>query len=86
MRGLGQRILEECEIAALREGFRELDLVATLPGIPLYRAFGFSPTAEVEDVALADGVLLPCLAMSKEIDSGAARERAATASRSEGPG
>jgi hypothetical protein len=38
-----------------------------LPGIPLYRAFGYEPTAEIEDVVLADGVRLPCQAMSKSI-------------------
>jgi hypothetical protein len=52
--------------------FRQLDLVATLPGVPLYRACGFTPTGEVEDVGLADGVRLPCLEMSKRIDSTAA--------------
>ena len=40
-RGLGRRILEECEAAARREGFRQLALVATLPGLPLYLAYGF---------------------------------------------
>jgi GNAT superfamily N-acetyltransferase len=68
-RGLGRRIIEECEAAARAEGFRQLDLVATLPGVPLYRACGFTATGEVEDVVLADGVRLPCLAMSKRIDS-----------------
>ena len=40
-RGLGRRILEECEAAARREGFRTLSLMATLPGVPLYLAYGF---------------------------------------------
>ena len=31
-RGLGRRILGECETAARREGFRTLSLMATLPG------------------------------------------------------
>jgi hypothetical protein len=26
------------------------------------------PTAEIEDIVLADGVLLPCLAMSKPLE------------------
>jgi len=67
-RGLGRRILEECEAAAHRAGFRRLELVATLPGVPLYEAFGFTPTAEIADVALVDGIRLQCLAMSKSID------------------
>lgn len=66
-RGLGRQILEASEAAARRMGFGRMDLVATLPGIPLYRAFGYVPTAEVEDIVLADGVRLPCQAMSKVI-------------------
>lgn len=66
-RGLGRRILEASEAAALAMGFRRMDLVATLPGIPLYRAFGYEPTAEVEDILLADGTRLPCQAMTKRI-------------------
>ena len=69
-RGLGRRIIEACEQAARDEGFQELDLVATLPGVPLYAACGFTPTADVEDVALEDGVRLACLAMHKSIDAG----------------
>ena len=49
-RGLGRRILEASEEAARRMGFTRMDLVATLPGIPLYRAFGYVPTAEIDDV------------------------------------
>ena len=40
-RGLGRAILEACERAARAEGFEQLTLGATLPGVPLYRAFGF---------------------------------------------
>jgi GNAT superfamily N-acetyltransferase len=61
-RGLGRRILEACEAAARREGFRRLALMATLPGLPLYEAYGFEPLEEV-GVRLEDGVLLPCVAM-----------------------
>ena len=65
-RGLGRRILEECEAAAKREGFRQLALVATLPGLPLYLAYGFKPHEEV-DVAMPDGVVIPGVAMDKPI-------------------
>jgi GNAT superfamily N-acetyltransferase len=77
-RGLGRRIIEECETAARAEGFRQLNLVATLPGVPLYRASGFTPTGEVEDIVLADGVRLPCLAMSKPIGRTALARSGAT--------
>lgn len=65
-RGLGRRILEECEAAAMREGFRTLSLMATLPGVPLYLAYGFQPLAEVE-VSLPDGVRIACVSMEKPI-------------------
>jgi len=71
--GLGRRILGECEAAAHRAGFRRLELVATLPGVPLYEAFGFEPTGEVEDIVLSDGVRLPCLAMSKSVSPNPSR-------------
>src|SRR5438105_1720426 len=66
-RGLGRRILEECEAAARREGFRELALLATLPGLPLYLAYGFRPLEEIT-VALPDGVAIACVSMEKRID------------------
>jgi GNAT superfamily N-acetyltransferase len=68
-RGLGRRILEECEAAARREGFRRLALVATLPGLPLYLAYGFHALEEV-DVTMPDGVTIPCVAMEKQIAHG----------------
>jgi N-acetylglutamate synthase-like GNAT family acetyltransferase len=65
-RGLGRRILEECEAAARREGFRELYLVATKPGLPLYLSYGFEPLEELE-VTMPDGVAIDCVSMEKEI-------------------
>ena len=61
-RGLGRRILEACEAAARREGFTTLSLMATLPGVPLYRAYGFVDLEE-QEVTMPDGVTLPCLTM-----------------------
>lgn len=40
-RGVGRRILRLCEKAARAEGFRRVELVATLAGEPLYRACGY---------------------------------------------
>jgi N-acetylglutamate synthase-like GNAT family acetyltransferase len=67
-RGLGRRILEECEAAAKREGFSRLSLMATLPGLPLYLAYGFEPLEEA-DVEMPDGVTIPCVSMEKPIDA-----------------
>ena len=66
-RGLGRRILEACEAAARAAGFRRLTLGATLPGVPLYQAFGFQATGR-EDVMMPDGVTLACVWMDKPID------------------
>jgi GNAT superfamily N-acetyltransferase len=66
-RGLGRRILEECEAAARREGFRQLALVSTMPGVPLYLAYGFRPLEELE-VTMPDGVTIACVSMEKQID------------------
>jgi N-acetylglutamate synthase-like GNAT family acetyltransferase len=65
-RGLGRRILEACEAAARDERFRELTLVATLPGVPLYLAYGFEPVDELV-VEMPDGVTIECLSMAKPI-------------------
>ncbi len=65
-RGLGRAVLAASERAAHRQGFRTMTLVATLPGVPLYAAYGF---AEVERlaVALPDGVVLECAEMGMPV-------------------
>ena len=65
-RGLGRRILEACEAAAKAAGFRTLTLGATLPGLPLYAAYGFRETGR-EDVRMPDGVTLECAWMDKPV-------------------
>jgi len=65
-RGLGRRILEACEAAARADGFTTMNLGATLPGLPLYEAFGFVWTSE-EDVVMPDGVALACVWMTKPL-------------------
>ena len=39
--GLGRRLLEHCEAAASARGFSRFELMATLPGVPLYAAGGY---------------------------------------------
>jgi len=65
-RGLGRAILESCERAARAEGFTTLALMATLPGEPLYRAWGFVETGRVM-VRAPDGVELAGVAMTRPI-------------------
>jgi GNAT superfamily N-acetyltransferase len=61
-RGLGRAILARCAEAAGAEGFRALVLMATLPGVPLYRSFGFRDVRRA-DVPLPDGVVLAGVSM-----------------------
>jgi GNAT superfamily N-acetyltransferase len=68
-RGLGRRILSECERAAAGEGFSRLDLIATLSGVPLYEAYGFEASGSEFEISLTDGVLMTCLPMSKAIQT-----------------
>ena len=65
-RGLGTLILEACEDAARGEGFRELALMATLPGLQLYRAWGFTDE-EPQDLVMPDGVPVRGVAMRRPV-------------------
>ena len=66
-RGLGRAILTACMDAARAEGFTRLALMATLPGVPLYRALGFTEV-ESADLPMPDGVMLVGIAMERPID------------------
>lgn len=64
-RGVGRLILELSEAAAAAEGFRTLELMATLSGAPLYRAFGFVPVEDLVDER--GGVPVPLVRMRKPV-------------------
>jgi N-acetylglutamate synthase-like GNAT family acetyltransferase len=61
-RGLGRAILDRCVAAARAEGFTSLVLMATLPGVPLYRSFGFREVAHGR-IPLPDGSSLGSVSM-----------------------
>jgi GNAT superfamily N-acetyltransferase len=65
-RGVGGAILRACMSAAGVAGFRRVELVATLPGEPLYRAFGFD-TLERFEAAMPDGLTLPVVRMTRTL-------------------
>ena len=65
-RGLGRRILEACEAAAKREGFRTLVLSATMSGLPLYLTYGFE-RVEDQELTMPDGVTVTCVSMRKPV-------------------
>ncbi len=64
--GLGRRLIDECVRAAGAAGFRSLELVATLPGEPLYAAAGFT-VAERFELALPGDVHVPVARMRRDL-------------------
>ena len=64
-KGVGRLILSLCEEAARSEGFRTVELMATMAGEPLYRACGYEPCERVVDNR--GGVAVPLLRMSKPL-------------------
>ncbi len=65
-RGIGRRIIDVCERAARQADFKTVELVATLPGEPLYKACGYE-VAERFNIDLPAGVKLPVARMVKEM-------------------
>ncbi|HET6260635.1 MAG TPA: hypothetical protein VFG99_00155 [Chloroflexia bacterium] len=59
--------MDACVDAARAAGFRSLELAATLPGEPLYRAFGFEAVEQIEST-LPDGVEIRFVRMARAID------------------
>ena len=65
-RGIGTQLLNECEYAAQKAGFRKFEMGATITGIPLYEAHGYTRSGHV-DVPLPGGEKLPVVHMVKTI-------------------
>lgn len=65
-RGLGRLILEASEDAAREEGFTVSELMATLPGVPLYRACGYEEV-ESSTLVLPDGARLGAILMRRSL-------------------
>jgi GNAT superfamily N-acetyltransferase len=63
-RGVGRMVLELCERAAAGEGFSQVELAATMAGVPLYRACGYEEIEAFEAQTRA-GVRVPLLRMGK---------------------
>lgn len=67
-RGIGGMILDECEKAAIAEGFHRLEMGATLTGVPFYKVKGYVELERVE-APLGDGLTLPIVRMGKTVAS-----------------
>ena len=65
-RGIGSALLERCESEARARGFCRLELMATLPGVRLYRARGYLPGEPLEWPIPGD-VTIRFVPMSKAI-------------------
>ena len=68
-RGIGTLILDACEAAAIGDGFRRLEMGATLTGIPFYRVRGYAERERLA-VPLRNGESLPIVRMEKTIPEG----------------
>ncbi|MDF7776601.1 GNAT family N-acetyltransferase [Sphingomonas sp. AOB5] len=62
--GVGGLIMDLCEGAASARGFRRAEMMATLAGIPLYRARGYVPIEHVTSAPI-DGITVPLVRMGK---------------------
>jgi N-acetylglutamate synthase-like GNAT family acetyltransferase len=65
-KGIAGAILSRCETEARAQGFRALELMATLPGIEFYKSCGFIETGNF-DLDLTDAVKLELVPMRKEL-------------------
>lgn len=61
-RGYGSALMAHCAAHAAAAGFTSLELVATMPGVPLYLAHGFM-VIERFDLTLADGTVSAPMAL-----------------------
>jgi len=64
--GIGRRILGLCESAARVAGFSRAEMMATLSGVPLYRACGYVPLERIETPPV-EGVTVPLVRMGKAL-------------------
>ncbi len=64
-RGVGRAILDAAEAAARNEGFKAVELAATLGGLPLYRACGYQEVEAFTDAS--GGAPVPLVRMRKPL-------------------
>lgn len=64
--GIGRLVIRLCEEAAMRAGFNTTTLMATIAGVPLYRACGYAEAEAVVRVNV-DGIEVPLVRMEKRL-------------------
>jgi GNAT superfamily N-acetyltransferase len=72
--GIGTTLLEHCEAAARAHGFSRCELMATLPGVRLYAARGYTAQESVRH-RLAPGLEIEFVPMHKDLHSAAQSAR-----------
>jgi GNAT superfamily N-acetyltransferase len=65
-RGVGRLILKLCENAAAAAGFRRATMMATMAGVPLYKACGYQEIGPAENTEI-DGIGVPLVRMAKDL-------------------
>ncbi|MCF6274433.1 MAG: GNAT family N-acetyltransferase [Robiginitomaculum sp.] len=65
-RGVGRLVLDSCEQAARDAGFKRAEMMATLAGVPLYEACGYTKIEEIFDTT-SDGTKVPLVRMGKPL-------------------
>lgn len=65
-RGVGRLILSLCEAGAAEAGFASVELVATMAGLPLYRACGYAEVEALEERS-SKGIMVPLMRMRKAL-------------------
>jgi GNAT superfamily N-acetyltransferase len=64
--GIGRAILARCEEAVAAAGFSSVILVATMAGLPLYRACGYREIEAFDEIT-PGGVAVPMMRMEKRL-------------------
>lgn len=65
-RGIGRALLSFCESEARANGFRSIELMATLPGLKMYGACGYEGGERVE-YQIGEGASIEFVPMKKEL-------------------
>jgi len=64
--GIGKMMINHCETEAINNGFTAMELGATLPGEPLYKAMGYTSISNI-NADMPDGETLEVIKMSKKL-------------------
>ncbi|MEO8629149.1 MAG: GNAT family N-acetyltransferase [Betaproteobacteria bacterium] len=67
--GIASAILQRCERDAMVRGFSRFELMATLPGVSLYRCHGYEPGTPIHH-ELDAGLTIDFVPMSKTVAAG----------------